>query len=74
MSRRWGDHKGIDWETAKSRVAETDSESETDTEEEEARSTSSGVSGSSGAEWSGSSVDQCDVKQTSRILHKDRAY
>ena len=53
VTRRWWDQKGIDWETAKARVAETDSEAETDTEEEEARSTSSGVSGSSGAEWSG---------------------
>ena len=63
MSRRWWDQKGIDWETAKARVAETDSESETDTEEEEAWSTASWVSGSSGAEWSGVSVDQWDVKQ-----------
>ena len=39
----------MDWETEKSRVAETDSESETDMEEEEARSTYSGVSGLSGA-------------------------
>ena len=58
LSRRWWDQKGVNWETAKARVAETDLESETDTEEEEARSTSSGVSGSSGAEWSGVSVDQ----------------
>ena len=65
MSRRWWDQKGIDWEKAKARVAETDSESETGTEEEEARSTTSGVSGSSGAEWSGESVDQWDFKQPS---------
>ena len=65
VSRRWWDQKGIDWETAKARVAETDSESETDTEEEKARSTACGVSGSSGAEWSGASVDQWDVKQPS---------
>ena len=65
VSRRWWDQNGIDWDTAKERVAETDSESETDTEEEEAQSTASGVSGSSGAEWSGASVDQWDVKQTS---------
>ena len=57
VSMRWWDQKGINWETAKARVAETDSESETDTEEEEAGSTASGVSGSSGAEWSGASVD-----------------
>ena len=65
MSRRWWDHKGIDWEKAKARVAETDSDLETDTEEEEARSTASGVSGSSGSEWSGACVDQGDVKQPS---------
>ena len=64
VSRRWWGQKGIDWETAKARVAETDSESETDTEKEAARSTSSGMSGSSGAEWSGASVDQWDVKTT----------
>ena len=70
MSRRWWYQKCIDWETAKERAAETDSESasemESDTEveaqaepdeKEEERSTSSGVSGSSGAEWSGASVD-----------------
>ena len=57
MTRRWWYQKGVDWETAKARVAEKDSESEIDTEEEEARSISSGVSGSSGAEWSGASVD-----------------
>ena len=34
MSRRWCDQKDIDWEKAKARVAETNSESETDTEEE----------------------------------------
>ena len=65
VSKRWWDQKGIDWEKAKARVAETDSELETDTEEEEARITANGGSGSSGAEWSGSSVDKWDVKQTS---------
>ena len=65
VSRRWWDKKGIAWEKAKARVAEIDSESETDTEEEEARSTASGGSGSSGAECSGASFDQWDVKQTS---------
>ena len=65
VTRRWWDQKGIDLETAKARVAETDSESETDTDkEEEARSTSSGVSGSSGAEWSGASVNHWDVNTT----------
>ena len=69
---RWWDQKGIDWETAKERAAETDSESELemesdeevevkaepeDKETEEERITYSGVSGSSGAEWSGVSVD-----------------
>ena len=42
-----------------------DSESDTDTEEEGARNTASGGGGLSGAEWSGASVDQWDVKQTS---------
>ena len=73
VAMRWWDQKGIDWEKAKDRGAETESESETDTKEEEARSTASGGSGSSGAEWSGVSVDQWDVKQTSNILHKYRA-
>ena len=47
----------------KARAAETDSESEIE-KEEEALSTSSGVSGSSGAEWSGASVDPWDVSTT----------
>ena len=50
MSKRWWDQKGIDWETAKERTAETDSESEIETDEEEAQSKFSGVSGSSGVE------------------------
>ena len=62
MSRRWRDQKRIDWETAKVRVTDTDSELETDTEYEEARSTSNGVGGSSGAEWSGASVEIWYVK------------
>ena len=41
-------------------------------EEEEKRSSDSRESGSSEAEWSGASVDQWEVKQTSNILHKDR--
>ena len=73
MSRRWWEQKGIDLEKAKERAAEalaTDSESESEVESEaeveveaepevggEERSTSSGVSGSSRAEWSGASVD-----------------
>ena len=66
VSRQWWDQKGIDWETAKAGAAETDSESESDAEvevqaepeeKEEERSVSSGVSGSSGAEWSGASVE-----------------
>ena len=74
VAMRWWDQKGIDWEKAKTRGAETGSESDTDTEEEEeTRSTDSGGSGSSGAEWSGASVDPWDFKQTSNILHKDRA-
>ena len=72
---RWWDQKGIDWEKPKARGAETESESESETgmeEEEEARRSDSGESGSSGAEWSGASVDQWEVNQTSNILHKDR--
>ena len=64
VSRRWWYQKGIDWETEKSRAAETDSDSEIETEEEEARSTSNGVSRSSGAEWSGASVDPWDFSTT----------
>ena len=64
VTRRWWDQKWIDWETLKARLAETDSESEIDTEEEETQSTSSGVSGSSGEEWSGASVDHWDVNTT----------
>ena len=58
VAMRWWDQKGIDWEKAKARGAETESELEIDMEEEEARSSDSGKSGLSGAEWSGSSVDQ----------------
>ena len=66
VSRRWWYQKGFDWETAKARAAETDSESELDAEvevhtepeeKEEESSTSSGVSGSSGTEWNGASVN-----------------
>ena len=32
--RRWWDQKGVDWETAKERAAETDSESESEMESE----------------------------------------
>ena len=72
VEMRWWDQKGIDWEKAKARWAETDSESESesdkDMEEEEARSSDSGESGSngvewSGAEWSGASVDQWEVNE-----------
>ena len=69
VSRRWWDQKRIDWETTKERAAETyselASEMELDAEvevqaepekKEEDRSTSSGVSRSSRAEWSGASV------------------
>ena len=68
VSRRLWDQKGIDWEMAKARAADTDSESASESdaevevqseleEKEEERSKSSGVSGSSGAEWSGTSVN-----------------
>ena len=40
-------------------------------EEEEAQSSDSGESGLSGEEWSGASVDQWEVNQTSNIIHKD---
>ena len=60
VAMRWWNQKGIDWGKAKARGAETKSESdpETDMEEEEAQNSDSGASGSSGAEWSGASVDQ----------------
>ena len=71
VSRRWWDQEVIDLKAAKERAAEvlaTDSESESEVESEaevdpepevggEERSTSSGVSGSSGAEWIGASFD-----------------
>ena len=66
MSRRWWDQREIDWETAKARGAEMGSEAELDAvvqvqkemeEREDESSTSSGVSGSSGEEWRGASVD-----------------
>ena len=72
VAMRWWYQKGIDWEKEKSRGAETESELETDMDEEEARSSDSGESGSSGEEWSGASVNQWEVKQTSNILHKGR--
>ena len=58
VTMRWWYQTGIDWEKAKARRAETESESEsgTDTEGEEARDIESRASGSSGAEWSGASV------------------
>ena len=73
VEMRWWDQKGVDWEKAKAQGAETELELDTGTEEDEKRSTDSGGIGSSGAEWSGASVDPWDVKQTSNILHKDRA-
>ena len=70
VSRRWWDQKFADCKTTKEQVAETDSELESEMESGaeveveaepevigEERSTSSGVSGSSGEEWSGASVD-----------------
>ena len=61
---RWWNQAEIDWETAKSKVGETDSTSgsgtDTDGEEEreEEREDASKASGSSGAEWSGASADE----------------
>ena len=67
VSRRWWEQKGIDLKTAKEQAAEaldTDSDSVSESEAEvepkgggEERSISSGVSGSSGAEWIGASVN-----------------
>ena len=56
VSRGWWDKKGINWDKAKSRVAETDSESETDTEEAEVRST---ASGGGQLEWGGMEWIEC---------------
>ena len=53
---RWWYKKGIDWEIAKSRGAETESESETDMEEEETRST---ASGGEQLEWGGMDWSEC---------------
>ena len=63
MTMRWWDQKGINWGKAKARGEETKSESEpeTDLEGEETRDSDCGASGSSGAEWSGESVDQWEV-------------
>ena len=70
VSRRWWDQKKIDLGMGKEQAAETDSvlksemklEGEAEVqaepeEKEEERSTSSWVSGSSGAKWSGASVN-----------------
>ena len=62
VTLRWWDQSGIDWEKAKAKETETesasDSDSGSDTEGEEVRETESRASGSSGAEWSGASVDE----------------
>ena len=57
VTMRWWEQMGIDWEKAKARGAETESESKLgiDMEGEEAMNTESRASGSSGAEWSGAS-------------------
>ena len=61
---RWSYQTCVDWEKAKSRGAETESESElgTDTEGEEAQYIEIRASGSSGAEWSGASADEWEVQ------------
>ena len=66
VTMRWWDQTGIDWEKAKTRGTETESESEsgTDMEGEEARDIEIRASGSSGAEWSGASADEWEVRQT----------
>ena len=63
VTMRWWDQKGIDWEKAKARGAETEleSESETDMEGEATRDAESRASGSSGAEWSGASADEWEA-------------
>ena len=65
VSQRWWEQEGIDLEVAKKRAtdstatsseSDSESEAESDLESEEGWvgiSTSSGVSGSSGADWSG---------------------
>ena len=66
VTMRWWDQTGIDWEKAKARGAETESESEsgTDMEGDETRDTDSRASGSSGAEWSRASADKWEVRKT----------
>ena len=60
VTMRWWDQTGIDWEKAKARGAETESDSKMETymEGEETRDTESRASGSSGAEWSGASAGE----------------
>ena len=61
VTLRWWEQAGIDWEKAKAKGTETEmtagTETGTDTEGEEEREEESRGSGSSGAEWSGASVD-----------------
>ena len=65
VTLRWWDQKGIDWEKAKARGAETEleSESETDMEGKATRDADSGASGLSGAERSGASADEWEVME-----------
>ena len=76
VTMRWWDQNGIDWEKAKARGAETESDSKSETEMEgEAKwDAESRASGSSGAKWSG--VVQTNGKKCKlvNILHKDRVY
>ena len=67
VTMRWWDQKGIEWEKAKARGAETELDSELDTyiEGEATRDAESRASGSSGAEWSGASANEWEVIQTS---------
>ena len=60
VPRRWWDHAGIDWETAKAKGGKTNrtDETGTDTEGEEEREEESRASGSSAAEWIGASADE----------------
>ena len=66
VTMRWWDQTGIEWEKAKARGAETESDSKsgTDTEGEETRDIESRARASSGAEWRGASADEWEVRQT----------
>ena len=68
VTMRWWGQKGIDWEKAKARGAETESEfeSEKDMEGEATRDAESRASGSSAAKWGIASADEWEVMQNSQ--------